>query len=113
MRGDHVPANSSNVQRASPAGELEQAVGTSKASSLPLRLRSAPGRGSSLSARSRLPSTMRRLRVDRRAFNLDARGDVLIADAGVSRILSLCAACLPPFMNCTSSARWLWLNSTR
>ena len=38
-----------------------QAVATNKASSLPVSLRSAPGRGSSLSARSRLPSTKRRL----------------------------------------------------
>ena len=55
------PASSSSVQRARPAGGLEQAVATSSASSLPVSLRSAPGRGSSLSARSRLPSTKRRL----------------------------------------------------
>jgi len=54
------PASSSSAQRARPAGGLEQAVATSKASSLPLNLRSAPRRGSSLSAASRLPSTKRR-----------------------------------------------------
>jgi hypothetical protein len=56
-----APASSSSVQRARPLGGLAQAVATSKASSLPVSLRSAPGRGSSLSARSRLPSTKRRL----------------------------------------------------
>src|SRR5262245_43068690 len=50
-------ASRSSVQRARPAGGFEQAVATSSASSLPLSLRSAPGRGSSLSARSKLPST--------------------------------------------------------
>ena len=45
----------------SPAGGLEQAVATRKASSLPLNLRSAPRRGSSLSAASRLPSRRRSL----------------------------------------------------
>src|SRR5207342_28089 len=55
------PAKSSKVQRERPAGGLEQAVATSKASSLPVSLRRAPGRGSSLSAASRLPSTKRRL----------------------------------------------------
>ena len=54
-------ASSSSVQRARPAGGFAQAVATSRASSLPVSLRSAPGRGSSLSARSRLPSTKRRL----------------------------------------------------
>ena len=56
---DHSPANSSSVQRARPCGGLEQAVATSRASSLPESLRLAPGRGSSLSAASRLPSTKR------------------------------------------------------
>src|ERR1035437_7931306 len=56
-----APANSSSVQRARPSGALEQAVATRRASSLPESLRPAPGRGSSLSAPSRLPSTKRRL----------------------------------------------------
>src|SRR6266581_557508 len=56
-----APASSFSVQRARPFGGLAQAVATSRASSLPVSLRSAPGRGSSLSARSRLPSTKRRL----------------------------------------------------
>jgi hypothetical protein len=54
-------ASNSSVQRARPSGVLAQAVATSRASSLPVSLRSAPGRGSSLSTRSRLPSTKRRL----------------------------------------------------
>ena len=37
------PAKSSKVQRERPAGGLEQAVATSKASSLPVSLRRAPG----------------------------------------------------------------------
>src|SRR5258705_8616088 len=49
------------IQRARPLGGLEQAVATSRASSLPESLRSAPRRGSSLSAASKLPSTKRRL----------------------------------------------------
>src|ERR1700730_18593046 len=55
------PAKSSRVQRARPLGGSEQAVATSRASSLPESLRSAPGRGTSLSASSRLPTTKRRL----------------------------------------------------
>src|ERR1700750_2681307 len=54
-------ANSSTAQRPRPAGGLEQAVAIKRASSLPDSLRLAPGRGSSLSAASRLPSTKRRL----------------------------------------------------
>src|SRR6266516_4924454 len=54
-------ANSSRVQRARPSGGLEQAVATSRASSLPESLRLAPERGSSLSAASRLLTTKRRL----------------------------------------------------
>ena len=37
-----APANSSSVQRARPSGGLEHAVATSRASSLPVSLRSAP-----------------------------------------------------------------------
>ena len=54
-------ASSSKVQRARPSGGLAHAVATSSASSLPVSLRAAPGRGSSWSARSKLPSTKRRL----------------------------------------------------
>jgi hypothetical protein len=56
-----APASSSSVQRARPSGGLEQAVATSRASSLLVSLRSAPARGSSFRAASRLPSTKRRL----------------------------------------------------
>src|SRR3954471_20114426 len=55
------PASSSRVQRARPSGGLAHAVATSSASSLPLSLRAAPGRGSSSSARSTPPSPKRRL----------------------------------------------------
>src|SRR5215213_8148459 len=55
------PARSSSVQRARPKGGFAQAVATSSASSGPESLRAAPGRGSSLRARSKLPSTKRRL----------------------------------------------------
>ena len=55
------PAKRSSVHRARPCGGLEQAVATSSASSLPESLRLAPGRGSSLSAASKFPSTKRRL----------------------------------------------------
>ena len=73
-------ASSSSVQRARPAGGLEQAVATSRASSLPVSLRSAPGRGSSLSARSRLPSTKRRLvRYTVEPPTPTLSGDILIA----------------------------------
>jgi len=54
-------ARSSSVQRARPAGGFVQAVATSSASSLTESLRSAPGRGSSLSASSNPSSTNRRL----------------------------------------------------
>src|SRR4030088_1773225 len=50
-------ASSSSVQRGRPAGGLEHAAATSRASSLPVSLRSAPGRGSSLLARCSLRST--------------------------------------------------------
>src|SRR5260370_7996351 len=55
------PASSSRVQRARPAGGLEQAVATRSASSLPVSLRRAPGPGSSLTPAARLPSTNRPL----------------------------------------------------
>src|SRR4051812_26071820 len=48
------PASNASVQRARPSGGLEQAVATSRASSLPESLRAAPGRGPSSSARSKL-----------------------------------------------------------
>src|SRR6266567_6445482 len=75
-------ASSSSVHRARPSGGLAQAVATSRASSLPVSLRSAPGRGSSLSARSRLPplgpvhgGTAHRYRA----------GNLFIAAAGIGR----------------------------
>src|SRR5207344_2573729 len=81
-----TPANNSRVQRARPSGGLEQAVATRSASSLPVSLRRAPGRGSSLSAAARLPSTKRRLvRVYGRAADADASGDLLIVGAAIRR----------------------------
>ena len=55
------PANSSSVQRARPVGGFAQAVATKRASCLPVSLRPAPGRGSSLKAASKPHSTSRRL----------------------------------------------------
>jgi hypothetical protein len=57
---DHSVGQQLQRPAGAACGGLAQAVATSKASSLPVSLRSAPGRGSSLSARSRLPSTKRR-----------------------------------------------------
>src|SRR4249920_2943319 len=86
VRRASSPAKASKVQRERPAGGLEQAVATSKASSLPVSLRRAPGRGSSLSAAARLPSTKRRLvRVYGRAADADASGDLLIVGAAIRR----------------------------
>src|SRR5271169_1942393 len=69
------PAKSSKVQRERPAGGLEQAVATSKASSLPVSLRRAPGRGSSLSAAARFAEHKAALGpVYGRAADADASG---------------------------------------
>src|ERR1700751_5204310 len=106
-----------------PAGTalwgLAQAVATSKASSLPVSLRSAPGRGSSLSARSRLPSTKRRLV----RYTVEPPTPTLLAIASspapasaASKIcarLSLRDACLPPLSSALRSVRSLWLSSSR
>jgi hypothetical protein len=79
-------ANSSKVQRARPAGGREQAVSTSRASSLPDSFRRAPGRGSSLSAASRLPEHKPALgSIDSRAAHLDARGNLLVGHSGIGR----------------------------
>src|SRR5207342_3034740 len=79
-------AKSSSVQRARPCGGLAQAVATSRASSLPLSFRSAPWRGSSLSARSRLPSTNRRLvRYTVEPPTATARAISFVAAAGIGR----------------------------
>src|ERR1700704_2846362 len=113
------PASSSRVQRARPVGGLVQAVATSRASSLPLSLRAAPGRGSSLSAPSRLPSTKRRLV----RYTVDPPTPIVLAisssqapASAASRIcarLSLRAACLPPLSSAPSWACSSWLSSTR
>src|ERR1700693_4331767 len=114
-----APASSSSVQRARPSGGLAQAVATSKASSLPVSLRSAPGRGSSLSARSRLPSTKRRLvryTVEPPTPTLLAISSSLAPASAASKIcarLSLRDACLPPLSSALSAARSIWLSSTR
>src|SRR6202047_803710 len=109
-----APASNSRVQRARPFGGLAQAVATSKASSLPVSLRSAPGRGSSLSARSRLPSTKRRLvryTVDPPTPTLAAISSSLTPASAASRIcarLSFRAGCLPPLGSAPSSLRSYW-----
>src|SRR5262249_20385706 len=105
--------------RATPAGGLEQAVATSKASSLPLSLRAAPGRGSSLSAASRLPSTKRRLvryTVEPPTPIILAISSSLAPASAASRIcarFSLRAQCLPPLNSASSSPCSAWLSSTR
>jgi len=112
-------ASSSSVQRARPLGGFAQAVATSKASSLPVSLRSAPGRGSSLSARSRLPSTKRRLvryTVEPPTATVRAISSSLQPASAASNIwarLSLRAARLPLLNIAVSSQRSAWLNSTR
>src|SRR6266850_4518823 len=112
-------AKRSSVQRARPSGGLAQAVATSRASSLPVSLRSAPGRGSSLSARSRLPSTKRRLvryTVEPLTATAQAISSSLRPASAASRIcarLSLRTARLPLLNIAVSSSRSAWLNSTR
>lgn len=59
--GQQCQRPASSVQRLRPAGGLAHLAATSRASSLPVSLCSAPGRGSSLKARPRMPSTKRRL----------------------------------------------------
>src|ERR1700732_702714 len=116
---DHRACSSSSVQRARPSGGLVQAVATSKASSLPVSLRFAPGRGSSLSARSKLPSTKRRLvryTVEPPTPTLLAISSSLAPASAASKIcarLSLRDACLPPLSSPLSSVRSIWLRSTR
>jgi hypothetical protein len=67
-----------------------EAVATSRASSLPVSLRSAPGRGSSLSARSRFPSTKRRLvryTVDPLTATAQAISSSLLLASAASRMI--------------------------
>src|SRR5450631_4089720 len=114
-----APASRSSVHRLRPSGGLEQTVATSNAVSLPDSLRGAPGRASSLSASSRLPSTNRRLV----RYTVDPPGETLLAMASsltpasaASRIwarLSLRAACLPPLSIAVSCARSVSFSSTR
>src|SRR5580704_1064139 len=112
-------AKSSSVQRARPSGGFAQAVATSKASSLPVSLRSAPGRGSSLSARSRFPSTKRRLvryTVEPPTATVRAISSSLQPASAASNIwarLSLRAARLPLLNIAVSSPRSAWLSSTQ
>src|ERR1700693_5489451 len=104
--------NSSRLQRARPSGGLEQAVATSRASSLPESLRDAPRRGSSLNASSGLPTTKRRLvryTVEPPTPTLVAMSSSLAPASAASKIcarLSLRAACLPPLRSALSSVRW-------
>ncbi len=112
-------ASSFSVQRAHPSGGLEQAVATSRASSFPDSLRSAPGLGSSLSAASRLPSTKRRLvryTVEPLTFTVltivSSSTPASAANRTCAR-LSLRTGCLPPLSRAVSSSRSAWVNSTR
>src|SRR6266699_2018554 len=109
----------SRVQRGRPSGGLEQAVATSRASSLPESLRLAPGRGSSLSAASRLLTTKRRLvryTVEPPTPTLIAISLSLAPASAASKIcarLNLRAACLPPLRSAVSAPRSAWLRSIR
>src|SRR5262249_20217804 len=102
-----------------PAGGLEQAVATSSASSVPLSLRAAPGRGSSLSAASRLPSTKRRLvryTVEPPTPTVVAITSSLAPPSAASSIcarFSLRADHVPPPSSVASSPRSASLSSTR
>jgi hypothetical protein len=112
-------ASQQRVQRARPSGGFEQAVATSNASSLQVSLRAAPGRGSSLSAASRLPSTKRRLVryiVEPAMARLVAIASSLTPESAASRIcarFSLRAACVPPLRSAVNCSRSLWSSSTR
>ena len=114
-----APARRSSVQRLRPCGGLEQAVATSNAVSLPDSLRGTPGRVSSLSASSRLPSTKRRLvryTVDAPTETLLAIASSLTPASAASRIwarLSLRTACLPPLSIDVSCSRSASFSSTR
>src|SRR3979409_1820340 len=116
---DHRPGQKLQRPAGATPGGLAQAVATNRASSLPVSLRSAPGRGSSLSARSRLPSTKRRLV----RYTVEPPTPTLLAissspppASAASKIcarLSLRAACLPPLSSALSSMRSSWLSSPR
>src|SRR5262249_52612791 len=89
------------------------------ASSLPESLRSAPGRGSSLSAASKLSSTKRRLV----RYTVEPPTPTLVAicssptpASAANRIcarFSLRAACLPPLNSAFSCSRSVWLSPIR
>lgn len=89
------------------------------ASSLPDSLRLAPGRGSSLSAADKLPSTKRRLvryTVEPPTPTLAAISSSFTPASAASRIcarFSLRAACLPPLSMPVNSSRSTSLSSTR
>src|SRR3954447_11340437 len=88
------------VQRARPSGGREHAVATRSASSWPVSLRAAPGRGSSDKASSRLPSTKRRLvPVDGRSADAQALGDGVVRHSGIGSEQDLgaleLAGCMP------------------
>src|SRR4029077_13818439 len=102
-----------------PFGGLAQAGATSKASSLPVSLRSAPGRGSWLSARSRSPPTKRRLvryTVEPPTATFLAISSSLAPASAASKIcarLSFRDRCWPLRSSALSSVRSIWLSSTR
>src|SRR5262245_45611818 len=99
-------ANSSSVQRARPCGGLEQAVATSRASSLPESLRPAPGRGCSLSAGLQVTEHEALLgSVHGRATNSHVGGNIVVAGPRVGgqqnlRSLELARGVLASAHNC-------------
>ena len=90
VRLTSLPASSSRVQRARPCGGLEQAVATSRASSLPESLRPAPGRGWRCLQVAEHEALLGP--VDGRAANAHVGGDIVIAGpriAGQQNLRSL------------------------
>jgi hypothetical protein len=114
---DHRTRQQLEVQRARPFGGLAQAVATSKASSLPVSLCSAPG--TRLFAQRPLPIAFHEASlgpVHGRAAHADALCDLLVAGPGIGgqkncARLSFRDACLPPLSSDLSSARSIWLSS--
>lgn len=111
---DHYVASSASVQRLRPVGGLAHAVATSRASSLPVSLRSCAAH------RDAAPQGPIEIAFHEAAYGpidggrpySDGPGNLLVAAADVGR-QSLRAACLPPLSIAVSSSRSAWPNSTR
>ena len=83
---DHLAGQQLKGPAGSAAGGAEQAVATSRASSLPHSLRSAPGRGSSLKRCLQVACHEAALGpVNRRAADADRSNDLLVAGSAIGR----------------------------